>query len=223
MSNPAQDFEPPDAFSLSMNALPLLVVLVGLALAVLLSTGLIAGVLLFAAYLYLVPPLACRLLIAAYGRPEGRFTQDTTGYRVWWVATQLQMPFNRLPFLEEFLRLAPGLYPLWMKLWGANFSSIAYAAPGVAITDRWLVEIGPGVVLGAQSAISSHMGIRDEAGRWLVDIAMPVVEEHAILGGQSSMGPGARVRRGALLPAGRMIAPHSTFPKDSVSSEREAA
>lgn len=206
-----------------MNALPLVLLLVGVAIAALVPATAGGRIATFIAWLYLAPPLLCRLLLAAHGRPSGRFTQDTTGYRIWWTATQLQMPFNRLPFLEELLRLVPGLYPLWIRLWGGAFSLQAYAAPGVVITDRWLVSVGRGVVLGAQSAISSHAGLRDEAGRWVVELAEPVVEDHAILGAQSGLGPGARIRRGAMFPAGRKLGLHMTFPRDILSTKETAA
>jgi hypothetical protein len=48
--------------------------------------------------------------MVSFGRPEGQLTQDMSAYRVWWVLTQWQILFNRLPWLEELLRLVPGLY-----------------------------------------------------------------------------------------------------------------
>lgn len=206
--------EPPDAFSLALNGLPLAVIAGGVLLAGITTGSAAGGVAVFAAWLFLAPPLACRLLLLVFGRPQGRFAQATSGYRVWWTATQLQMPFNRLPWLEDALRLVPGLYPLWIGLWGGNFSARSFAAPGSVIADRWLLEVGPGAVLGIQSTLVSHMALRDERGRWIVAIAAPVVEAHAIVGGQAAMGPGSRLRTGALLPAGRRLAPFSTFPRD---------
>lgn len=78
------------------------------------------------------------------------------------------MLFNRVPWLEELLRLVPAFYALWIWLWGGKFSPFAYAGPGALITDRYAVEVQRGAVLGFQSALAGHMVVRDEAGRWVV-------------------------------------------------------
>lgn len=207
--------ERPDGFSLALNFLPLGLILAGLAVAGLLAESRVGRTGCFIAWLYLAPPLAGRLVIAALGRPEGTFGMGERGYRAWWAMTQLQMIFNRLPVLDEALRLVPGLYPLWIRLWGGSVSPFALVGPGVVITDRHLVRVGRGALLGAQARIAGHMALRDDAGRWQVVVAAPVVEADAIMGGESGLGPGARLRGGALLPAGRRVAPFAVWPRSS--------
>ena len=205
--------ELPDRFSLSMNLVPVAWLALGGWLVWSLAQAGSAWLLGALGWIYLVPPLLGRVLLAIFGRPIGTFTQDQRGYRVWWVMTQLQIPYSRLPFLEELLRLVPGLYPLWIALWGGSVSPFAYVAPGVVITDRYLVRVERRVVLGFRSTLAGHMVVRGPDGRWQLVTAPPVVEEQALLGGDTGLGPGARVRSGEMLPYGRTLGPFSQWPR----------
>lgn len=211
--------ERPDAFSLWMNLVPFAFAAGGIAVVLLGSGDGWSRLGIALAWLYLLPPLLGRVILALFGRPEGSFTQDQKGYRVWWVLTQLQIPFNRLPFLEELLRLVPALYPLWIALWGGRLSPFAYVAPGVTITDRYLVRVERRAVLGFRSTLAGHMAVRDEEGRWLAVVAAPTVRESAIVGGDAGLGPGATLLGGALLPSGRRVGPFDRWPRSGRDEE----
>jgi hypothetical protein len=218
-ARPASAIEKPSGFSLALNFLPLLQIASGLAIACALCETSWGRFGVFCAWIYLAPPLASRLMLATFGRPAGRLTQDMRAYRVWWVLTQLQMLFNRLPWIEEVLRLVPGLYALWIWLWGGDVSPLAYIGPGAIITDRQSVRVERGAVLGVRSAMAGHLATRDASGRWLVIAALPLVESGAILGGEAGMGPGAILRRGAVLPPRRHIPPFGEWPKRTPAAE----
>ena len=128
-----------------------------------------------------------------------------------------QSLFNRLPLLEELLRLVPGLYPLWIGLWGGRLSPFAFVSPGVLITDRYLVDVGRGAVLGLKSTLAGHIAVRDDAGRFIVVVGTPTVEAEALVGGEAGLGPGATLRAGQMLPARRMVAPFCEWPRGSNS------
>ncbi len=205
--------EPPSTFSLALNVWPALHLASGAALALALAEGAAARAGVFALWLYLLPPLAARALIALFGRPEGRLTQDMRSYRVWWALTQLQMVFNRFPALEEALRLAPGLYAAWIALWGGRVSARAFIGPRVVVTDRYAISVESGAVLGFSGALAGHMALREADGRWVVVAAGPRVERDAVLGGGAGLGPGAVLTRGALLPAGKRVGPFDRYPR----------
>ncbi|MFM2057482.1 MAG: hypothetical protein RLY71_1867 [Pseudomonadota bacterium] len=211
----AKPLERPDAFTLALNYWPFMHLACGLAvgLSVFQAPGERAACM--AAWLYLLPPLLARLTLLAFGRPAGRLTLDMPAYRVWWFLTQLQQPFNRLPWLEELLRLVPGLYPSWIKLWGGRMSLMAFVGPGVLITDRHAVVVARGAVLGMKSTLAGHMAIRDADGRFVVVAGAPTVESGAIVGGHAVLGPGATLRAGHLLPSGRRVAPFQDWPRSN--------
>lgn len=219
---PAPRLEPPSGFSLLGNLLPFALLAAGLTLALGLADTAAARLGLFAAWLYLLPPLAARALILGFGRPVGQLRQSMPAYRVWWLLTQLQMPFNRLPMLEELLRLFPALYPAWIALWGGGISARAFVGPGVIVTDRWLVTVGPGAILGFGSALAGHMVARDVDGCFVVTVAAPEVGAEAIVGGGAGIGPGAVLSPGALLPAGRRLGPFDRWPRPASRTEAPA-
>src|SRR5262245_36743965 len=97
-------------FTLALNYLPLVQLVAGAAVVTWLWRSPGARLAAFAAWVYLVPPCACHATLWLFGRPHGRgLTQDSRAYKVWWFTHQWQVVFNRLPWLDELLRLVPGL------------------------------------------------------------------------------------------------------------------
>src|SRR5262245_49267518 len=97
---------PITAFTLALNYLPLVQLLTGAAVVAAVGHSNRSRFFIAVAWLYLVPPLVCRMTILVFGRPQGRgLTQNTRAYKVWWFTHQWQVVFNRLPWLEELLRL----------------------------------------------------------------------------------------------------------------------
>lgn len=115
---------------------------------------------------------------------------------------------QRLTCLLTWVYLLPPL--------AARLSLLAYVGPGVVITDRYLVQVEKGAVLGLKSTLAGHMVIRDAQGRYLVVVAAPTVEAESIVGGYAGLGPGATLRAGELLPTGRRIAPFNAWPRCSI-------
>ena len=87
------------------------------------------------AWVYVLPPLVGRLILAVQGRPIGQVRPGTRVYDTWWLLTQVQMLFNRIAVLEEALRLIQGAYSLWLNAWGSRVSLLAYWSPGTFVTD----------------------------------------------------------------------------------------
>jgi hypothetical protein len=151
-------------FSLLGNFLPLALIAELVALSLTLADAPGARMALFIGLLYLAPPLCGRLLTWVFRKPTGRdLPQSSSDFKVWWVLLRLQMPFNRLPWLEELLRMVPGLYPLWLNLWGARVHPATFWAPGARIIDRPYVSIGYGSVIGTGALLSGHLA-RTEDG-----------------------------------------------------------
>jgi hypothetical protein len=210
-----ESLEKPGAFSLALNFVPLLHLASGALLTFVVFDAPAARLGFALGWLYLVPPVLARLALGLAGRPSGTLTTDAPGYAVWWFLTQLQLLFNRVSWLEELLRLVPGLYALWIALWGGRLSPFAFVGPGVVITDRYMVDVRKGAVLGMNSKLAGHLVARDARGRYQIIVGVPRVEGQAILGGEAALGPGATLRAGHVLPAGRYVAPYGEWPKRS--------
>ena len=157
-------------------------------------------------WLYLLPPLLCRVILAIGGRPFAREATPREGvYMTWWLLTQVQMIFNRFPALEEMLKIVPGLYGLWLNLWGSRVSLLAYWGPGVLVTDRYLVRAEGGAVIGGLAKISSHIVTADGKGGFTLTVAPITLERGALIGGAAMVGPGCRIAAGQMVAAGRVI------------------
>lgn len=199
-------------YTVALNWLPLLQLLAG----ALLAAGLTGRPWLLGAFVlawvYLLPPIVCRLSLMIAGRPEGRdLDQGSRSYKLWWFLTQWQVLFNRLPALEEFLRLVPTLYPLWLNLWGSRVNVLAYWGPGARPLDRYLLRIERGAVIGTAATLSGHLGTQDDQGHFRVDLAPVAVGAGAIVGAGAWLAPGCRVAPDELVPAGRMLQPFSLW------------
>ena len=195
-------------FTLALNYLPLTQLLVGAAIVASQADSLRSAILWSAGWFFLLPPLACRLTLLIFGRPRGRaLTQAAHAYKIWWFIHQWQLVFNRLPWIEEIFRLVPGLYALWIFLWGGRVSPMVYWAPGSLVIDRPLVVVETGAVIGMGAGLAGHAGTLAADGSYRIDIAASRVGRGAMMGARSGLGPGAELAAGALLPAGRMIRP----------------
>jgi hypothetical protein len=161
--------------------------------------------------LFLVPPLVVRAATLIRPLPAGRVDIESRDFLVWWFSAQWQVVFTRLPFLEELLRLVPGLYSAWLRLWGARVGSFVYWSPGVAILDRPLVRIGSRVVFGIGVRLNGHVLAPGEDGKATLHIAPIWVGNDVLVGGYSLVLPGCRVADGEVTPPFRSLHPFSTY------------
>jgi hypothetical protein len=162
-------------------------------------------------WIYLLPPLLGRLILAVCGCPHGRATPETPAYRTWWLLTQVQMIFNRVRVLEELLRLVPGAYSLWLNLWGSRVSLLCFWSPGVFVADRYLLRVGRGAVLGARSHIGGHLVSPSGDGSWELIVAPVTIAAGSVVGALAGVGPGCVVHANETLPAGRLLAPFTAW------------
>jgi len=161
------------------------------------------------AVLYLLPPLAVRALLAARAMPIGRVELASGDYLRWWTTAQWQVIFARLPWLEELLRLVPGLYSAWLRLWGARVGSLVYWSPGVAILDRPLVHIGDRVAFGMGVRLNPHVIAPLRSGRGALFVAPISIGHDVLVGGYSLLMAGCQVADGEMTPPLRTIHPYS--------------
>jgi hypothetical protein len=139
--------------------------------------------------LLLVPPLLCRLIVGG-GLASGEIAVPSRTFFRWWATWQLQMIFNRLPWLEEMLRFVPALYSTWLRLWGARLGRLTLWSPGVRIFDRPLLRIGDDVVLGLDVRIVGHFGSVDADGRATFILGPITIGDRATLGAAALLAPG---------------------------------
>lgn len=198
---------------LAINFLPLLHVLC-MAVLVLLPFGNLAQRIgAVVVWLYLAPPIFARLIHRFTALSEGRIAPGTQAFFVWWTMFQLQIIFCRFPMLEEALRVVPGLYSQWLRLWGAKVGRLTYWSPGTAITDRSFLLIGDDVVFGAGVRLNAHVLAQNESGQLELILASIKVGDRAVIGGYSLLTAGTEISPEELTRA-HLLSPPFTLWQD---------
>ena len=153
----------------------------------------------FVFILYLLPPLTLRLHQAIFPLREGLSKLSAPGYSPWWGAHQIQLLYIALPMLEAILRLVPGLYSAWLRLWGSKIGRQVYWTPNVEIIDRSMIEIGHRAVLGHKCKLLGH-AIKPKGDAVVLYLRKIKIGNDVFIGAGSRLGPGATIADGTYLP-----------------------
>jgi hypothetical protein len=191
----------------------LVLLLAGVALMYLLQapdlTTRLIGLLAILLTLYGLPVLVYRLHQWVYPVQEGiSYLQDKT-YSPWWGSHQIQALYIAVPALEAVLRLIPGVFSLWLRLWGAKIGDHVYWTPGLEIADRGLLEIGDRVVIGHRVGLYAHV-IKPRKQNLMLYVKTIKIGSDAFIGAGSILGPGVEVAAGAYLPAATQLYPNQS-------------
>jgi hypothetical protein len=142
---------------------------------------------------YLLPPLLARLTLRLLPIRSTCIALPSREYFTWWFLLNLQMVFCRFPFFEELLRVLPGVYSAWLRLWGARIGKYTYWAAGVRILDRSFLDIGHGVIFGAGVRLAPHIIAENKQGRPELLLADIVIGDRAVIGGYALLAAGTRI------------------------------
>ena len=196
---------------LGLNFIPLFHVgIIGVALMVP-YTSLPVRICVAVALLYFAPPALARLVLGIAGSPQGRIRVGSKAFFVWWFVFQLQIVFCRLTALEEVLRLVPGLYSRWLRLWGSRIGRFTYWSPGTLITDRSFLSIGDDVVLGAGVRLNPHVLAKGKNGELELLLATVRVGDRVQVGGYSLLTAGTEIQDGGVTRAFLISPPFSKW------------
>ncbi len=161
--------------------------------------------------LYLLPPLLARILLWARPIQESRSPIGSASFFTWWALLSLQVVFCRLPMLEELLRLVPGAYSCWLRLWGSKIGRLTYWAPGTRVLDRSFLDIGDDVVFGAGVRLNPHVLARNAAGEMELILAPVTIGDRAVIGGYGLLTAGTRIAAGECTRACLQLPPFTTW------------
>ncbi len=159
--------------------------------------------------LYIVPALLGRLVLAFRPVTRPRIGIGTRDYFTWWGVLNLQVLFCRLPALEACLRIVPGAYNAWLRLWGARIGRYTYWGAGTQILDRSFLRIGQGVVFGAGVRISPHVVARNADGELELWLAPVTIGDRVMIGAHSLLAGGTTIADDECTRARLMSAPFS--------------
>lgn len=157
--------------------------------------------------LYLLPPVIVRTLMAVRPPAAGSHPAASREFIFWWATAQAQMIFCRLPILEEILRLVPGCYSLWLRVWGAKIGRLTFWAPGMRILDRSFLRVGDDVIFGAGVRLSAHVFASDQSGHTVLHLAPIVIGDRSHIGGYALLAAGSVVEADSDVHACALLPP----------------
>jgi acetyltransferase-like isoleucine patch superfamily enzyme len=162
------------------------------------------------AVLHLVPPLVLRIL-ASSARIEEGVSIIGKKFSPWLASHNIQAFYDALPYLEALLRVIPGFYSMWLRLWGSRVGYGVEWAVNVSILDRNLMDIGNRVVFSRQVELAAHVRRKLEGGGSRVLVRRVRIGSYAFLGADVCASAGAIVPANAQVPALKVIRVNETF------------
>jgi serine acetyltransferase len=172
--------------------------------------------------LYLLPPALAFFARKSIALRQGRIAYGSRSFFAWWTLLQLQMIFNRLPVLEELLRLVPGVYSAWLRLWGAKIGRLTFWSPGTMILDRSFIQVGDDAILGAGVRINPHVLVKNSSGNSELLLGAVKIGDGARVGGYSLLTAGAEIAAGEVTDALLVLPPFSSFKDGKRIRPKEA-
>jgi acetyltransferase-like isoleucine patch superfamily enzyme len=166
------------------------------------------------AVIYLLPPIFLRILLRWSAITIGVSKIDGRKFSPWLAAHHIQAFYDALPFLEALLRVIPGFYSMWLRLWGSRIGYGVEWSVNVSVLDRHLMDIGNRVVFSRQVELSAHVRRKTEGGSLV--LVRPV---H--IGGYAFIGAGAQVGPGASIPSNANVPPLTIVDVNEVYGEGE--
>lgn len=138
-------------------------------------------------------------------------------YSPWWGSHQIQLIYVTFSFLESALRLIPGAFSLWLRLWGAKVGKHVYWTPAIEIADRSLIEIGDRVLFGQSCGIFPHV-VKPKKQDLMLYVKKVKIGSDVFIGAGSKLTPGVIVKDKTFLPVNSCL-----YPNKVVSNELEKA
>jgi hypothetical protein len=160
--------------------------------------------------LYGLPLLIYRIHAHFYSELEGVSYLQGKEYSHWWGSHQIQAIYVAFPALETVLRLIPGIFSFWLRLWGSKVGTGVYWTPHLEIADRGLLEIGDRVIFGHQVGLYPHI-IKPRKQDLMLYVKKIKIENDVFLGAWNHIGPGVVVQAGTYIPVFTHVYPNQTI------------
>ncbi|OUL18463.1 acyl transferase [Nostoc sp. RF31YmG] len=161
--------------------------------------------------IYGLPVIVYRWHQWVYPVPEGISYLRGKEYSPWWGSHQIQVIYITIPVLEAVLRLIPGAFSFWLRLWGAKVGRNVYWTPGLEIADRGLLEIGDRVIMGHRVGISSHV-IKPRKQNLMLYVKKVKIGNDVFVGAGSIFAPGVVIGDGTFLTMATNLSPNQQVP-----------
>ncbi len=168
-------------------------------------------VLLLLFVIYLLPPMILRIVLRWAPLKPGIACIDGRKFCPWLAAHHMQAFYDGLPFLESLLRVIPGFYSMWLRMWGSRVGYGVEWPVRIDVLDRGLMDIGNRVAFDREVELAAHVRQKLDGGGSRVLVRPVRIGGHAYIGAGARIGPGAIVPHNANVPALTVVRVNETY------------
>jgi acetyltransferase-like isoleucine patch superfamily enzyme len=172
---------------------------------------------------YGLPPTVLRVMFRWSAPKYGISEIDGRTFNSWLAAHHIQAFYDALPYLESLLRVIPGFYSMWLRMWGSHIGYGVEWPVRMDVLDRNLMDIGNRVVFSREVELSAHVRKKTEGGATRVLVRQVRIGSYAFLGPRARIGPGANVPSNASVPPLAIVDVNESFGDAKRHPEREEA
>ncbi len=173
--------------------------------------------------IYLFPPMVLRILERWTPIKPGVGCIDGRKFCPWLAAHHIQAFYDALPYLESLLRVIPGFYSAWLRMWGSRIGYGVEWPVRMDVLDRNLMDIGNRVVFAREVELSAHVRKKQDGAGSRVLVRQVRIGSYAFLGARARIGPGATVPHSANVPAMAVVDVNENFGEAVRHPEKEEA
>lgn len=173
--------------------------------------------------IYFLPPLVLRILFRWAPLKLGVTNVDGRTFNPWLAAHHIQAFYDALPYLESLLRVFPGFYSLWLRMWGSHVGYGVEWPVRMDVLDRNLMEIGNRVTFARDVELCAHVRQKLEGAGSRVLVRPVRVGGYAFIGAGARIGPGASVPHNANVPAMAVVGVNEAYGEAVRHPEKEEA
>jgi acetyltransferase-like isoleucine patch superfamily enzyme len=160
--------------------------------------------------IYLLAPMSLRIVLRWAPIKPGVVAISDRTFCAWLASHHIQAFYDALPYLESLLRVIPGFYSMWLRMWGSRIGYGVEWPVRMDVLDRDMVDIGNRVVFAREVELSAH--VRQKLDGGLRVLVRPLrVGSYAFIGAGTRMGPGAVAPANANVPAMTVVDVNETF------------
>lgn len=160
--------------------------------------------------IYLLPPMVLRIMLRWAPLKPGIIAINERTFCSWLASHHIQAFYDALPYLESLLRVIPGFYSAWLRMWGSRVGYGVDWPVRIDVLDREMMDIGNRVVFAREVELSAHVRQKTETGLRVL-VRSVRIGGHAFIGSGVRMGPGAVAPHDSNVPALTVIDVNETF------------
>lgn len=166
---------------------------------------------LFIFVIFFLPPMVQRVMFRWAPLKHGVACIDGRVFCPWLAAHHIQAFYDALPFLESLLRVFPGFYSLWLRMWGSRIGYGVEWPVRMDVLDRSLMDIGNRVVFSREVELAAHVRRKLEGAGSRVLVRPVRIGSYAFIGAGAKIGPGANVPANANVPPAAVVGVNESF------------